>query len=242
MNLERYGDINDPGTILDAEAYSRTKNTKVIFQNLFFNAFSDRNIEMKERGMAIREFMVKDYFEAKPRDKDPIYIFREYPYETRKYPFMLISVSDTKEIKPYLGWDNISDVNILDVGNGLTIGQITQTQHYVGKVTLKIAGSSVDVRDTLCDFAEMVMQGFYRSNYLFAHPDGLSYYLLHLGADVTEKTLDESPVTDTNGAEQFPVYTGKVSTQYKIEHYYVKESYDYIFRFKKQVQDSVSIA
>lgn len=239
MNLERYGDINDPGTLFDAEAFTRTKNLKVIFQNLLFNAFSDRNNDLKERGMAIREFLVKDYFEVKPREKDPIFIYREYPFETRKYPFMMIQSAETKEEKNYLGWDNISDTNILDTGKGFTVGQITEAQHYTGKVTVNIAGASVDVRDTLCDFTEMVFQGYFRSNYVYAHPDGFSFYLIHIGAQPVEKTLDTAAVTDTNGKEQFPVYTGKVVSHFKLEHYFVKESYDYIFRFKKTTDGTV---
>lgn len=241
MNLERYGDFNDPGTLINAEEYSITTNTKVIFQNLFYNALSDRNHDIKERSLAVREFLIKDYFEAKQRDKDPIFIHREYPFDVRKYPLVLIETADTKEEKPYLGWDNISDVNVLEVHPGVKIGQIVETQHSTGKLNVKIAARNIDVRDMLGDFIASTMQNFYRSNYVFAHPDGRSYYVIHIGAQPVEKTLDRSPATDEVGGEQFPVFTGQVSNHFKIEHYFVKESYDYIFRFRKQQSGSVSI-
>jgi hypothetical protein len=242
MNLERYSEFNDPGTILNVDEFSITTNIKIIFQNLFFNAFLDRNSDIKERSLSIREFLIKDYFEAKPRDKDPIFIHREFPFESRKYPLILIETADTKEEKPYLGWDNIVETNVIDLPNGIRIGQIMETQHYTGKLNVRVAARGIDIRDTLCDFVASTMQNFYRSNYVFSHPDGRSFYVIHIGAQPVEKTLDRSPVTDGIGGEQFPIFTGYVSNHFKVEHYYIKESYDYIFKFRKNLSGTVSIA
>lgn len=234
MNEERYAIYNNAGAIPSAQTKQKTKNIKIIFQNLLYNCFSVQNTEFINRDQEFRKYTIKDedIFVVKDRERSPIHIVREFPNTNRNYPLLLIDIEDgMKEKKVYLGWDNIAWVNIWEQ-DGIKVGEIVQGQVYEARIRINVAAQSVDERDFLCDSIQDIFQNYYRSNYIWEHPDIMTYFQVNIGHGPISSTLSNSPFTDTSGSEQFPIYTGTVSVDTTIEQQYRKMSKNYIMTSK----------
>ena len=231
MNEERYAHYNYPGTLNSARQNFRITNIKLIIQNLLMYSFSATNTELQMRNFEIKKFQIldKEVFETKPRDRDPIFIYREFPFKDRKYPMLLVRINGpVNEIKNYLGWDNIAYANILN-DQGIKLGEVVEGQMHECKIDIGVAAQSIDDRDYLCTAIQNLFQDYYRSNYIWEHPDQRHYYQINIGHTSIEVNLDSSPVTDTAGKEQFPIYTGTVIIPITVEQQYRKLSAKYIF-------------
>lgn len=233
MNEERYSHYNYPGTLDSARQNYNIINIKKIFQNLLYNAFSATSTEFQARDYDIKKFQIKDQevFEAKPRDRDPIYIYTQFPYTNRKYPMLLVSISgQINEIKNYLGWDNIVYYNIINEPDlNLKLGEIVEGRMHTCTVDIGVAALSVDDRDYLCSAIQNIFEDIYRSNYIWVHPDQMHYYQINIGYKSINVQIENSPVTDTSGEDLYPIYTGSVSIETNIEQQLRKVSKEYIF-------------
>lgn len=219
MNRERYSTFNDPGTIDSAEAYQVTHNVKVVFQNLLNNFFDSRQTDFSKRDNTLSKFTIKDQFVAKPNDKPPIHIVREFPFKNRNYPFIVVSVPTKKERKMYLGWDNITSIKALEA-NGIKVQEITEQQHWDMEVNMLVAAKGVDDRDFLVDAISYGFQGYFRSNYIWEHPDTMSTLILHVSSQPIDTELGQSVTQDQAGGELYPVNTGSITIKMLVEHYY----------------------
>jgi hypothetical protein len=219
MNRERYSTNNDPGTIESAEAYQITHNTKVVFQNLLYSLFDGKKTDFTLRDNTLTKFTIRDQFVAKPNDKPPIFIIREFPFLNRNYPFIVVSIPTKKERKMYLGWDNIASIQALK-HNGITVSSTTEHQNWDMEVNMNIACKDVDDRDFLVDAVTYGFQGYFRSNYIWDHPDTLSTFIISAGSEAITNELSQTVTADVAGGELYPIYAGAVVVKIFVEHYY----------------------
>jgi hypothetical protein len=229
-NEQRY-DIhhNNPLSLPSARRSQTIRNTKIVYQNLLKTLFDDKLPDFKKRDYEIRRFLIKDYLVGHSPSTQPIHIYREFPRTERNYPFLLISLPEFKERKAYLGWDDIHYGRVIEQ-DGVTVGEIIKTTLWQGRAAIDIAVyNSVDDRDMLADYVFDGFQTYFRSNYIWRHPDYRSYYVIHIGSDEIDIDLPDTPVEDTAGGSIFPIYTGKISPNFTVEHHYSRVSKDYIF-------------
>jgi hypothetical protein len=228
MNLERYSQLNDSGPLANADSYSIVGNVKMMFQNLLEHYFNQMNTEFYDRDVSVIKFIKKDNYTAQPRDSDPIYIVKQYPYTNRKYPFVMISLQGgLKDQKEHIGWDNITSASTLTINNQ-TIGEVVTGQMYNSIIKLSVAAKSVDDRDLLVTYVQAGLQNYFRSNYMYESPDLTNLLVVNVGWDAVDSELEESPATDTTGGEQFPVFTGTVTTKISIEQQHRKSGRQFI--------------
>lgn len=233
MERERYNDTwNNPGTISTTDQYHIISNIKVVFQNILKNYFDNLNTDFAKRDPAIQQFQFKKQFEAKPRSTEPIKIVREFPFENRDFPFVMVSLKDFKEKKLYLGWDNIGHLARHKTANGDVIGEIAEAQHFTAKAVLNIAAANIDERDMLINYLGIGFQNYFRSNYKWIHPDGITIFFIHVGYKEPDYNVEPNPIKDASGGNIFPVYTGSVGMECFVETYYRLLSSDYVADFR----------
>ena len=72
------------------------------------------------------------------------------------------------------------------------------------------------------------IQNYFRSNYMYESPDLTNLLVVNVGFDAVDSELEDSPGTDTTGGEQFPVFTGSVTTKISIEQQHKKSGRQFI--------------
>lgn len=232
---------NYPGTLATANSANIFANTKIIGQNLLNNYFNALNPDFLKRDVTIHKFMNQPNFEVKARDiQENISIVREFPTLKRNFPFIMVSVSDFKEKKLGLGWDNIAFVAEHTTRNGVKLGEVTEAQTYTGMLNLSIAAKSIDDRDMLMTYCGYGFQSFFRSNYTWIHPDEKSIFFFHTASKEIEFEVDPNPLKDgTAGGEMFLVYTGGIKINFFLEHNYRHISGDFIDKYNYSVEGQV---
>ena len=222
MWQQRYDQIhNYPGTLPNTSHSDVISNTKIIFQNLLFNYFNSLNLDFVKRGVEVDKFRTHPNMQAKARDiTDPINIVREFPFNERKFPFIVVSITEIKDKKLYLGFDNIGHAAVHQTHNGMLVGELSEFQSYFGTAQLSVAAKTVDDRDRLIGYCGSGFQNYFRSNYKWVNDDLKNTFFLHTGYDEVEYELDPSPINDGAGGDIFKVYAGNIKMKFMLEHYY----------------------
>jgi hypothetical protein len=243
MWQQRFDEVhNYAGTLETTDAANLLSNIKIIGQNLLYNYFNSQNIDFVKRDPTIRKFLTNPQFEIKVREiEEPITIVREFPVQSRKFPFIMVSLgAEFKEKKLYLGWDNLAFYAEHIASNGVKLGEITEAATYTGKLKINLAAKSIDDRDKLLSYCGYGFQNYFRSNYRWIHPDEKSIFFFHLGSQEVEFEVDPNPIKDgTAGGDIFLVYTGGVNINFFLEHNYRHISGDLIDRYTYSIKGEV---
>ena len=138
------------GGLYEFGFYKALRQTKSVFVNMLNNFFSIRN---KAYGIVMPEiFTIQN---SPVTDGKKIHTVRDFPYEERKLPLIVVSNASAKEKKAYIGSDNLLYVDVQENSEGVKSG----TNVYAGManvdVMLGIVATSPDERMMLSELILM---------------------------------------------------------------------------------------
>jgi hypothetical protein len=187
--------------------YKIQRHTKAIFAELLKNFFSSM---AKTYALTIPEILdLENTIEL-----EKLFISQDFPYMERKLPLLVISISDIKEKKMYLGADNVIGYRVL----GTSTGQRT-VEVYGGacNATIKITSLtlSIDDRMKLIELLNLCFSHYYRWQYYYTFDDGTLFNItpnagtLSFGGDVEEANTSKTSMiyANTLTMESFIEYT-----------------------------------
>lgn len=148
------------GSLYEFGFYKALRQTKSAIINMLNNFFSVRN---KAYGVVIPEIFA---IQNTPTEKK-IHAVRDFPFEERKFPLIVVTIAKASERKAYIGSDNLLYVDVQENEDGIKSG----TNVYAGMadvdVMLGIITTSPDERMMLAEMILMCFSHYYRGQFIY---------------------------------------------------------------------------
>jgi hypothetical protein len=167
--------------------YKALRQTKSVLVNMLNNFFSIRN---KTYGIVMPEVFA---IQNSPGNKK-VNIYRDFPFQERKFPLIVVANASAKERKPYIGSDNLLYVDVQENSEGVKSG----TNVYAGmadiNVMLGIVTTSPDERMMLAEMILMCFSHYYRGQFIYKGHGNELFSITPAGNEIDFGT--EAEITD----------------------------------------------
>jgi len=179
---------NQVTALYDFSFYKIQQQTKTILVEMLKNFFCSAN--------TIYKLQFPDIVEIQnSKDLTKLFISRDFPYEERKVPIIVVSLKSAKENKMYIGADNF----LTYIERKTSTGKVA-IPLYHGAVDLSmsliIVARSSDERMHLAELLGMCFTHYYRWQYFYTTDDG---YMLSIVPSTTPVDYgSESETTDVS--------------------------------------------
>ena len=154
---------NRPKTIANFGFYKVQRHTKSAIIGMLENFFDSINSEYK--------IMMPEIIETEnTKEITKIYIKKDFPYEERKLPLIVVSISNVSERKMYIGADNLIAYEIRETSTGKTATEIYQGAANVSIVFIIVCQSPED-RMKYAELINICFTHYYRWQYFYTLGD-----------------------------------------------------------------------
>ena len=156
---------NQPDSLYDFGFYKIQRQTKSAIVGMLTNFFSSLNSSYRLQMPEILEMQ-------NTAEVTKIFINKDFPYQERKLPLILVAIKGSTERKLYLGADNLSCYDIVETSTGKK--SAVNIYHGAADITLALIIIALSPEDRM-KFAELVTMCFthyYRWQYFYTYGDG----------------------------------------------------------------------
>ena len=190
------------GSLYEFGFYKALRQTKSVMVNMLNNFFSIRN---KAYGIVMPEIFS---LQNTPNNKK-VHTVRDFPFEERKFPLIVVTNASAKERKPYIGSDNLLYVDVKENSEGVKSG----TNVYAGmadiNVMLGIVATSPDERMMLSELILMCFTHYYRGQFIY-HGVGNELFSITPGGNEIDFGT-ETEITDSSDTTSVYVVDAGIS-------------------------------
>lgn len=147
------------------------RQAKSVLIGIMENFFSSLNSEYAIKMPELIEVQTMN-------DVEKVFIKREFPYEERKLPLILVAIKGATERKMYIGADNFLTYVTMTTSTGKKIA----VEKYHGAADMSfsiiIVAESPDDRERLADLLAMCFTHYYRWQYFYTTGDGDTFTIV----------------------------------------------------------------
>jgi hypothetical protein len=149
------------GGLYEFGFYKALRQTKSVIVNMLNNFFSERS---KAFGI-----VMPDIFSTQntPNSEKKVHTVRDFPFEERKFPLIVVSNASAKERKPYIGSDNLLYIDVQENPDGNKNGVNVYAGMADVNVMLGIIATSPDERMMLAELILICFTHYYRGQFIY---------------------------------------------------------------------------
>ena len=178
------------GGLYEFGFYKALRQTKSVIINMLNNFFSARN---KAYGIVMPEiFSIQNI----PNDEKKINTVRDFPFEERKFPLIIVSNASARERKPYIGSDNLLYVDVQTDSEGAKSGINVYAGMADVEVMLGIVATSPDERMMLSELILICFSHYYRGQFIYHGVGNELFSITPAGKEIDFGT--ETEITDAS--------------------------------------------
>ena len=207
------------GSLYEFGFYKALRQTKSAIVNMLNNFFSKRN---KAYGVVMPEIFS---IQNTPAEEKKVHAVRDFPFEERKFPLIVVTNAKAKERKPYIGSDNLLYVDVQENENGAKSGKNVYAGMADVDVMLGIITTSPDERMMLAELVLMCFSHYYRGQFIYEGNGNDLFSITPGGNEIDFGT--EAEITDES--DTTTVYVIDVGISAFIEYHFEDPLPDGIF-------------
>ena len=156
--------------IYDFGFFKVQRQAKSVIVEILKNFFTDR--------VQMYKLQMPDIIEVQNSDAiTKINISRDFPWNERKLPLIIVAQKGSRERKLYLGADNLSGYKVVGTSTGQTAREIYHGAADIDIVMIILA-QSPDERSRLSELIAMCFTHYYRWQYYYTYDDGNMFTII----------------------------------------------------------------
>jgi hypothetical protein len=193
--LTPFSPDNSPTAIHNFGWYKIERHTKDALENILKSFYAHTKNKFV---VQIPEIAA---YQSSPTDEDEsnsnLTVMRDFPFESRKFPMVLIVLKDINENKMYIGNDNVIGYTSYTTSTGTTAVEICAGSAKM-TATLIILARSSEERMKISESLFMCFTHYYRWQYFFTYGDGNTFSIV----PTTEQIRMGTEVNAKDGTEE----------------------------------------
>lgn len=210
LDTKAHPEIN-AGALYEFGFHKALRQTKSVIVSMLNSFFSKRN---KAFGAVMPEIFSLQNEPGAGTKK--IHTLRDFPFQERKFPMILVTITNATEKKPYIGSDNLLYVEVDTNEDGSKMALNTYAGMAMVGVMLGIITTSPEERSQLAELVFMCFSHYYRGQFIYEEKDGSLFSITPASDQISFGT--ETEITDES--DMTTVYVVDVGFSNFLEYHF----------------------